>query len=117
MNDEICSIYHLTIDPVNLPAFYALTAKLVAGTSKELDTVGYEFSINADRTEIHIIERYRTSGLLPHVEQTFAPFAQEFLSLVKIDKLYVYGNTTAAIRAKLDGFGAIYLTPYDGFKR
>jgi hypothetical protein len=52
---------------------------------------------------------------LPHAEQTFAPFAKEFLSLCKIEKLYVYGNVTAEIKAKLDGFGATYFEPFDGF--
>lgn len=66
---------------------------------------------------MHIIERYRTKGLLPHVEQTFAPFAERFLKLATIKKLFVYGDTTPEIRAKLDGFGAEYLTPFAGFSR
>ncbi|MCL9981513.1 MAG: hypothetical protein NBV60_00005 [Erythrobacter sp.] len=57
------------------------------------------------------------SGLLPHVEQTFSPYAERFLSLATIDQLFVYGNPTPEIREKLDSFGATYLAPFVGFTR
>jgi quinol monooxygenase YgiN len=117
MHDEIYSIYHLTIKPTNYDAFTALVEQIVEATSKEADTTTYEYVVNADRTAIHIVEKYRTKGLLPHVEQTFSPFAERFLDLVTIDALYVYGETTPEICAKLDGFGAQYLTPFAGFSR
>jgi quinol monooxygenase YgiN len=117
MQDEIYSIYHLSLKPADYDAFKTLVEQIVEATSKEADTTTYEYVVNAGRTVIHIVEKYRTKGLLPHVEQTFAPFAERFLDLAKIDKLYVYGDTTPEIRAKLDGFGAEYLTPFAGFSR
>jgi len=117
MQDEIYSIYHLSLNPADYDAFKTLVEQIVEATSKEADTTTYEYVVNAERTVIHIVEKYRTKGLLPHVEQTFAPFAERFLNLAKIDKLYVYGDTTPEIRAKLDGFGAEYLTPFAGFSR
>jgi quinol monooxygenase YgiN len=117
MQNEIYSLYHLTLDPSNFEPFKALMEQIVEATSREPDTTIYEYVTNADRTVVHIIERYRTQGLLPHVEQTFAPFAERFLALATIDKLYVYGETTPEIRAKLNGFGAEYLTPFAGFSR
>ncbi|MEX5215225.1 MAG: hypothetical protein NW703_13790 [Nitrospiraceae bacterium] len=117
MTDEIFSLYHCSIDPANFDAFEALVAELVRATHKEPDTTIYEYVVNADRTEVHIVERYLTEGLLPHVKQTFAPYAGRFLKLAKIDRLYVYGETTPDIRETLDGFGAIYLTPFAGFSR
>jgi len=78
------------------------------------DTTIDEDAVKADRSEVQIIERYRTQGLLPPVEQTVAPGAERFLKLVTIKKLLVYGDATPAIRAKLDGFGAGYLTPFAG---
>lgn len=41
---------------------------------------------------MRIAERYRTWGLLPHVEQTFMPFAERFLPLATIDRLFAYGQ-------------------------
>jgi quinol monooxygenase YgiN len=117
MKNETYSLYHLSIDPSNYDAFKELIQPIVEATREEPDTTIYEYLVNADRTVVHIIERYRTQGLLPHVEQTFTPFAERFLKLASIDKLYVYGDTTPAIRAKLDGFGAEYLTSFAGFSR
>jgi quinol monooxygenase YgiN len=117
MRDEIYSVYHLSIRPDDFDAFESLVGQIVEATAQEPDTTTYEYVVNADRTAVHIVERYRTHGLLPHVEQTFAPFAERFLELAKIEKLYVYGHTTPEIRAKLDAFGAEYLTPVAGFSR
>lgn len=117
MQDQVYSIYHLSVAPSDFEAFEILIQPIVAATSEEQDTTIYEYVVNADRTKVHIVERYRTRGLLPHVEQTFTPFAERFLQLAKIDRLFVYGETTPAIRAKLDGFGAEYLTPLAGFSR
>ncbi|HYG22545.1 MAG TPA: hypothetical protein VEH04_07160 [Verrucomicrobiae bacterium] len=117
MKNEIYSIYHLAIAPSDFAAFEKLIQPIVAATREEPDTMTYEYVVNADRSFVHIIERYRTNGLLPHVEQTFAPFAERFLKLATIKKLFVYGDTTPEIRAKLDGFGAEYLTPFAGFSR
>jgi quinol monooxygenase YgiN len=117
MQNETYSLYHLSSDPSNFDAFTKLIQPIVAATRKETDTSIYEYLVNADRTAVHIIERYRTQGLLPHVEQTFTPFAERFLKLAKIERPFVYGDTTPAIRAKLDGFGAVYLTPFAGFSR
>lgn len=80
----------------------------MAATAQEADTIAYEFLVNAEHTQVHIIERYRTQGLLPHVKNTFSPYAERFLALVKIDQLYVYGDTTPEIREVFDGFGALY---------
>ncbi|SEQ98573.1 putative quinol monooxygenase [Sphingobium sp. YR768] len=117
MQNEIYSLYHLSILPENFEAFKSLVEQIVEATSKEPDTTTYEYVVNAEHSVVHIVERYRTQGLLPHVEETFTPFAERFLALASIDKLYVYGDTTPDIRAKLDGFGAVYLTPFAGFSR
>lgn len=117
MHDQIYTIYHLSIAPSNFDAFEALIQPIVAATSEEPDTTIYEYVVSADRTAVHIVERYYTQGLLPHVEQTFTPFAERFLQLAKIERVLVYGNTTPEIRAKLDGFGAEYFTPLAGFSR
>lgn len=114
MQGQIYTIYHLTINPNEFDDFEVLAIKLVEGSRQETGTLTYEWLVNADRTKAHIMERYRMSGLLPHVEQTFAPYAEEFLSLAEIDSLYVDGDPTPEIRAKLDTFGAIYLSPVTG---
>lgn len=117
MQNEIYTLYHCSIEPAHFDAFKTLIFEIVEATKKEPSTLTYEFVVNADRTKVHIVERYRTEGLLPHATHTFAPFAERFLKLAKIDRLYVYGETTPEIRKTLDGFGAVYLTPFAGFSR
>jgi quinol monooxygenase YgiN len=117
MQDELYTVYHLSIEPSKFETFKALVEEIVQATSAEADTLTYQYMVNPDHTAVHIMERYRMRGVLPHVEQTFSPFAETFLSLVKIEALYVYGQPTAEIRARLDGFGAVYLTPFEGFAR
>jgi quinol monooxygenase YgiN len=117
VENQIYSVYHLSIKPSDFDAFETLIKPIVAATSEEADTTIYEYVVNAERTVVHIIERYRTQGLLPHVKQTFSPYAERFLALCTIDKLYVYGETTQEIRDVLDGFGAEYLTSFAGFAR
>ncbi len=111
MQNATYSVYHLSINPADFDAFAELIHTIVEAR-KEPDTTIYEYVVYADRTAVHIVERYRTPGVLPHVEQTFAPFAEHFLKLAKIEKLFVYGETTSAIRATLDGFGAEYFTSF-----
>ena len=117
MQNDIYTVYHLTMDPARFQAFNALADELVPGAHEEADTLTYEFSVNAEHTRVTIIEGYRTAGLVPHVTQTFAPYARRFLDLVTIDRLYVYGQTTPEIRAILDDFNPIYMTTFAGFTR
>jgi quinol monooxygenase YgiN len=117
MKNEVYTIYHLSLNSTDFPAFETLITKIVNETSKEPDTLTYEYVVNEDRTAVHIIERYRPDGIVPHSDTTFAPFAEEFLSLVRIEKLYVYGETTPEIRTRLDRFDALYFSSFAGFSR
>lgn len=117
MQDEITTTYHLKVDPARFKQFHDLVKTIVAASRQEPDTLTYEYLTDADKHTVHIIERYRMPGVLPHIEQTFAPYAETFLSLATIESMFVYGNPTPEIRAKLDGFGAIYLAQFEGFRR
>jgi quinol monooxygenase YgiN len=117
MQTETTCNFHLSVRPENYEAFAELVSRIVSATRTEPGTLSYEYHVNPDRSAVHIVERYRTPALLGHVEETFAPFAERFLELATIERLYVYGATTPEIRAKLDGFGAVYMAPMDGFTR
>jgi quinol monooxygenase YgiN len=115
--DEITCVYHMRVEPSQMADFKVLIAGIVSASSKEPDTLIYEYTVGEDSDEVHIIERYRGNGLLPHVQTTFAPFAREFLKMATIERLFVYGNVSPPVRAVLDGFGAQYMAPLDGFSR
>ena len=117
MSSQISSLFTLSLDPKDFPAFASLVAEIVAATEQEPGTLIYEYSVNAERTEAHILERYQADAVVSHVDTTFAPFAERFLALVKITGLVVYGRPDAKVRKRLDPFGAVYMEPFGGVSR
>ena len=113
----ITNVFHMTVEPEALEEFKSLIAQIVALSNKEPGTLIYEYSLGEDGRSVHIVERYLTEGVLPHVEQTFGPFAERFLKLATINALYVYGEPPADLRAKLASFGAVFMAPLAGFAR
>lgn len=117
MSSQISSVFTLALEPQDFPAFKALVAEIVTATLQEPGTLIYEYSVNADHTVAHIFERYRADAVVSHIDTTFAPFAERFLSLVKITNLVVYGQPDAEVRQRLDRFGAVYMESFGGFSR
>ncbi|MDF9773215.1 quinol monooxygenase YgiN [Pseudomonas baetica] len=89
----------------------------MAATRTEVGTLVYEYSVNEDSSTVHILERYNADAIVSHVDTTFAPFGKRFLELCTIKSLVVYGTPDAEVRKRLDPFGAVYMTPFDGFSR
>ncbi|WP_410014546.1 putative quinol monooxygenase [Sodalis sp. C49] len=117
MEKDITCVFTLKLGEGKFPAFRDLVADIVASTAKEPGTLSYVYSVSDDEKTAHIVERYRPDALVSHVDNTFAPFADEFLSLVTITALTVYGEPDAEIKKRLDPFGAVYMRPFDGFTR
>lgn len=115
--DYITNVFHMSVEPEDLVAFKELVGEIVAASSKEPGTFIYEYSASEDEREVHIVERYRADSVLTHVENTFAPFAERFLKMARIERLYVYGNAPADVKSKLDVFGAHYMSPLAGFSK
>jgi quinol monooxygenase YgiN len=117
MHPYISCQFSLAIKPGDFPEFKALIARIVEATKQEPDTLVYEYSVNEDQSVAHILERYKVESVVSHVDTTFAPFGERFLELCTITSLIVYGTPDAEIRKRLDPFGAVYMTPFDGFSR
>jgi hypothetical protein len=113
----ITNVFHMTVEPEALDEFKALIAQIIALADKEPGTLIYEYSLGEDGRSVHIVERYLTEGVLPHIEETFGPFAERFLKLATIQALYVYGEPPADLKAKLASFGAVFMAPLAGFAR
>jgi quinol monooxygenase YgiN len=113
----ITNVFHMIVKPENLEEFKKLIAPIVADSNKEPGTLIYEYSLGEDGRTVHIVERYLTDAVLSHVENTFGPYAERFLKLATIEKLFVYGEPPADLRAKLESFGAIFMAPITGFSR
>ncbi|MHA3061676.1 putative quinol monooxygenase [Acinetobacter sp. ANC 4636] len=117
MNQYITCLFSLSIKPEEMDAFKALIAQIVAATKEEPNTLIYEYSINEEGNIVHICERYNIDGVVGHIDDTFGPFGARFLEFATVNSLTVYGMPTAEIRKRLDAFGAVYMTPFDGFSR
>jgi quinol monooxygenase YgiN len=118
MHNEITCVFSLEVQPGKFDEFKQLVAQIVSLASAESGTIMYEYSASPDGNTAHIVERYRDSrAIVEHVEQTFGPYAERFLSLVQVKGLVVYGNPDTGARQKLNAFAPIYLTQFDGFKR
>ncbi|WP_313515704.1 hypothetical protein [Pseudomonas sp.] len=117
MHPTISCLFSLAIKTEDFPTFKALIAEVVAETRKEPGTLVYEYSVNEEHDSAHILERYNADAVVSHMDTTFAPFAERFLALCSITGLTVYGTPNAEIRKRLDPFGAVYMTPFDGFSR
>lgn len=85
---------------------------------EEPGTLAYQYSVSADKSTVHIFERYRDSdAFVFHVKETFGPYTERFLELVTVASLVVRGNPNAAARKALDSFNASYMTLFGGFAR
>lgn len=117
MHPYISCLFTLAVKPEEFAEFKALIARIVPETQKEPGTLIYEYSVNEDNSTAHILERYKADAVVSHVDTTFAPFGERFLQLCTITSLTVYGTPDAEVRKRLDPFGAVYMTPFDGFSR
>lgn len=117
MNKEIICVFKLSLNSNLFKNFEKLVANIVNATQKEPGTLTYLYNVNNEKNIIHIIEHYKENSLLSHIDTTFSSFSDEFLSLVKITELTVYGNPNDEEKSKLDKFGAQYLTPFNGFTK
>lgn len=116
MNSSITCVFQLSIQSEKFVAFELLIQKVVAETKMEAGTLSYFYSVNETQQQVHIVEQYADAvALRNHIDTTFAPFASEFLSLVKVQSLTVYGKPDIEARKRLDNFGAVYLEPFAGF--
>ena len=116
MRQEIYWVVTASVKPGKLAAFKEVVVPLVAATREEPGSLAYDYSIDETESVVHIFESYRDSqAVVDHVTKTFAPFAEGFGAGVDIEGFVVYGHPDAGAREILDGFGSVYMTPFEGF--
>jgi quinol monooxygenase YgiN len=118
MHNEIYWVLTLSVKPGQFDEFKKLVTEIVAETTKEPGALAYEYSVNADQTVVHVFERYTDSAaVVKHVDETFVPRAERFVSLASPTGLVVYGTPNEEARKRLAGLGADYMNVFAGFKR
>jgi quinol monooxygenase YgiN len=118
MYSEITCLFSLNVKPGKLDVFKSLIAEIVPIVAKESGTIVYEYSVNEIGDKAQIVERYRDSdAIVSHVDESFGPFAEEFLSFVDVFSLVVHGNPSADARNRLSAFSPEYFLPFNGCKK
>jgi quinol monooxygenase YgiN len=118
IREDIYWVSVFKLEPSRLDDFKKVVRPLVDMTRNEEGSMAYEYHVSADHTEIHIIEHYRSSAdVVHHVTKTFSQFAEPFTAIASVSSFIVYGTPDAAAKEILDGFGAVYLTNFDGFTK
>jgi quinol monooxygenase YgiN len=118
MDEHVSWVIELAVKDAQLETFKALMEEMVAETSPEPGTLGYEWYISGDGGTVHIFEKYADSdAMITHVSGFMQKWAGRFLESVDVTRFVVYGDPSPAAREMLDGFGATYLGPWGGFSR
>jgi len=118
MEGHVSWVIELAVKDGALDSFTELREEMVAGSSPEPGTLGYEWYISADQGTVHIFEKYVSSeAMISHVNGFLEKWAGRFLECVDVTRFVVYGDPSPAARQILDGFGAVYLGPWGGFSR
>jgi len=118
MEGHVSWVIALAVKEGSLGAFTELMGEMVAGTSEEPRTLGYEWYISDDERTIHIFEKYSDSeAMILHVNGFLEKWAGRFLESVDVTGFTVYGDPSPAARELLAGFGPTYLGPWGGFSR
>jgi quinol monooxygenase YgiN len=118
MEGHVSWVIELDVKDGQLDTFKELMEEMVAGTSAEPGTLGYEWYISDDGGTVHIYEKYADSdAMVTHVSGFMKNWAGRFLGCVDVTRFIVYGDPSPAARELLDGFGGKYLGPWGGFSR
>jgi quinol monooxygenase YgiN len=118
MREEIYWLVTCVVKPGKFEEFTRVVEPLVAATKAEEGSLAYDYTVNEDESLVHIFESYRDSAaVVSHVTTVFPRFADGFLECVDITGFIVFGTPDAEAKQILDGFGSVYMRPFEGFTR
>ena len=118
MSSTISWNLQASVNEGRLDDLRALAREMVASTEQESGAQSYEWFLSDDGSQLHLYERYVDSeAALIHMGSFGSQFAGRFLECVKPTSFSVYGEPSEKLRGVLDGLGAAYHGPLDGFSR
>jgi quinol monooxygenase YgiN len=116
MDGKISWHVELSIKPGQVENFRVLTGEMVDSAQHEIGVLSYQRFVSEDGMSVHIYERYEDSAAaLAHLRVFAETFAERFRGMADRQIFSVFGYPTIELKAALDGFGAIYLTPFGDF--
>jgi quinol monooxygenase YgiN len=116
MSDEISWRVELAIKRGQVDNFRKLTGEMVSSTRSEPGVLTYQRFVSQDGKVVHVYERYADSvAALAHLRTFVEQFSGRFSRMVERKHFTVYGIPSEELRNVLDGFGAVYFSPFGHF--
>ena len=117
-NSQVFWNLELTIKQGKLEELKTLMNEMILATkANEPNTINYEWSIDSEKSECHIYERYTNSDAVRTHLGNFQAYAERFFDCLDIQRFHVYGNPDAELITSLAGLGAVHIKLFDGFSR
>ena len=111
MSGYIVTDFQLSIKEGKLDDFKAIVSTMVEITNlNEPNTLVYEYHINEDGTECHLLETFKDSdAFMVHLGNVGHLFDTLFESAI-MTRAKIYGNPSAELQQALDPLGVEYLS-------
>ena len=118
MSSYIVTDFQLSIKEGKLDDFKAIVSTMVEITNlNEPNTLVYEYHINEDGTECHLLETFKDSdAFMVHLENVGHMFDILFES-VTMTRAKIYGSPSTELREALDPLGVEYFGHFNGVTR
>lgn len=119
MENEVYWNLELSIKAGKYDDLLTLVGDMSAHTKANEDgTLNYEWTVNAEKSECHVYERYADSNaLLTHMGGFKEHFAGRFFDALDIKRWHVYGNASDQVKEAMTPLGAVFLDRVGGFTR
>ena len=118
MPSYIVTDFQLSIKEGKLEDFKSIVSTMVEITNlNEPNTLVYEYHINEDGTECHLLETFKDSdAFMIHLENVGHMFDTLFESAT-MTRAQIYGSPSAELQQALDPLGVQYFGNFNGVTR
>ncbi len=118
MSSQIAFIVELEIEADRQDDLRSAMKEMVASAVEEAGTLDYEWSVSADGTRCHILERYADSpAVLAHFARLAEKFPTRLAGIVKPVRCVVYGSPSDAVRQAMGRLDPVFMQPLGGFSK
>ena len=118
MSSAIVTDFQLAIKEGQVEAFKAFVTTMIEVTdANEPNTLVYEWYINEDGSECHLLETFKDSdAFMVHLGNVSHMFDTLF-GLATMTRFKIYGSPSAELQQALDPLGVQYFSHFNGVTR
>ncbi len=119
MTENVYWLLTVDVNPGKMDDATSLMQEMVSATQdNEPGTLNYEWNFSADKSSIHLFERYANSeAIMIHLGNFGSKYAERFMQCFSPTGLSVYGKPSADVQDALAAFGPVYYSQAAGFAR